>query len=72
MMMNIETKPLAEITEEAINILFQKLGAVNTVRFLNQFTTGYGNYTNERDALFGRMTLDEIIADIKRNHTGAE
>jgi len=71
-MMNIETKPLAEITEEAINILFQKLGAVNTVRFLNQFTTGYGNYTNERDALFGRMTLDEIIADIKRNHTGAE
>ncbi len=72
MMMNIETKPLAEITEEAINILFQKLGAVNTVRFLNQFTTGYGNYTKERDALFGRMTLDEIIADIKRNYTDVE
>lgn len=71
-MMNIETKPLAEITEEAINILFQKLGAVNTVRFLNQFTAGYGNYAKERDALFGRMTLDEIIVDIKRNHTGAE
>jgi hypothetical protein len=38
---------------------------VNTVRFLNQFTAGYGDYTAERDALFADVTLDEILSAIK-------
>jgi hypothetical protein len=61
----LESKPLAQITQEAMHILYQKLGVVDTVRFLNQFTVGYGNYTAERDALFADMTLDDILADIK-------
>ncbi len=63
--MTIETRPLAEVTQEAIEILFQQLGAVNTVRFLNQFTVGYGDYTEEKEALFGHLTLNELIDDIK-------
>ena len=65
--MVVETKPLAEITHEAIRLLYQKLGIVNTVRFLSQFTVGYGNYTEEREALFGNLTLDEIISEIKQS-----
>ena len=65
-MMVVQTKPLAEITQEAIKVLFQTLGIVNTLRFINQFTTGYGDYTEERDKLFGQATLDELIADIKQ------
>ena len=61
----LETKPLNQITQEAIQVLYQKIGVVNTVRFLNQFTTGYGDYTAERDALFADMTLDDILAEIK-------
>ena len=61
----LESKPLAQITQEALHILYQKLGIVDTVRFLNQFTVGYGNYTAERDALFADMMLDDILADIK-------
>lgn len=61
-----QTKPLAEITQEAIKVLFQTLGIVDTVRFINQFTTGYGNYTAEREALFGDITLDDIITEIKQ------
>jgi activator of 2-hydroxyglutaryl-CoA dehydratase len=60
-----EPKPLIQITQEAIQVLYQEIGVVDTVRFLNQFTTGYGNYTIERDALFANMTLDDILADIK-------
>jgi hypothetical protein len=59
-----EPKPLAQITQEAIQILYQKLGIVNTVRFLNQFTTGFGDYTAERDALLADMTLDDIFTSI--------
>jgi len=64
--MGVETRPLAEITQEAIEILYQKLGAANTVRFLNQFTVGYGDYSEERENLFGHLTLDEIIDEIKK------
>jgi hypothetical protein len=67
--MVVEAKPLAEITHEAIKILYQKLGIVNTVRFLSQFTIGYGNYTEEREALFGKLTLDEVISEIKQSRS---
>jgi hypothetical protein len=62
----VMTKPLAEITQEAIGVLCREMGIVNTLRFVNQFMVGYGNYTEEREALFGEMSLDEIIAEIKR------
>ena len=67
-----QTKPLAEITQEAIKVLFQTVGIVNTVRFINQFTTGYGNYTEEREALFGDRTLDEVITEIKQRRSEPE
>jgi len=63
--MILETKPLNQITHEAIQVLYQEIGVVNTARFLNQFTLGYGDYTAERDALFADMTLDDILTEIK-------
>ena len=64
--MNIQAKPLNEITRQAIDLLSKEMGIVDTVRFLNQFTTGYGNYTEEREALFKDMTLNEVLAVIKK------
>ncbi len=64
--MIIETKPLAEITQQAIQILFREIGVSDTVRFMNQYTTGYGNYTEERSELFADQTLNEIVAEIKQ------
>jgi hypothetical protein len=63
--MNVQTKPLSEITQQAIDLLFKEMGIVNTIRFLNQFTTGYGDYTVEREALFKDLTLDEILSAMK-------
>ena len=61
------TQPPIELTEEALKILYRELGVVNTLRFLNQFMIGLGDYTRERDELFGDLTLNEIIAEIKRD-----
>ena len=63
--MNIQTKPLSKITQQALALLTKELGIADTVRFLNQFTAGYGDYTTERDALFANVTLDEILSAIK-------
>lgn len=54
-------RPLAEINQQALKILFREMGVVDTLRFLNQYTTGYGNYTEEREALFADMTLDNVF-----------
>lgn len=64
--MNVQIKPLSDITKQAIDVLTKEIGLVDTVRFLNQFTTGYGNYTEERDALFKDITFDEILATVKK------
>ena len=64
--MSVQVKPLSEITRHAIDLLSKEIGIVDTVRFLNQFTTGYGDYTEERVTLFKDLTLDEILATMKK------
>jgi hypothetical protein len=61
-----KARPLAELTQEAIRVLYRELGVVNTVRFLRQFTVGFGNYAEEREALFADKGLSEIVNEIKR------
>ncbi|GIV17633.1 MAG: hypothetical protein KatS3mg022_3068 [Armatimonadota bacterium] len=70
--MTMAVKPLAEVNQQALQILYKELGVVNAVRFLMQFTTGFGNYVRERDTLFADKSLQEIIAEIqgpKERHT---
>jgi hypothetical protein len=56
---------LADVTPRAIEILTRELGAADTLRFVNQFTTGFGDYTAERDRMFGEESLEEILGAIK-------
>ncbi|XWK90694.1 MAG: hypothetical protein U7127_11775 [Phormidium sp.] len=60
-----QAKSLSEITQQAIELLSKEIGIVNTVRFLNQFSTGYGNYTEEREQMFKDLTLEEILKRIE-------
>lgn len=61
------TLPLAEITKEALQVLYREIGVVNTIRFVNQFTTGYGDYTEERKILFANMTLDDLLKAMSKS-----
>ncbi len=62
-----DARPLAQITAEAMKILYREIGIVNTLRFVNQYTAGYGDYTTQREELFAGMTLDNIISEIKQS-----
>ncbi len=62
-----DTRPLMEVNQQAIRLLYKELGVVDAVRFLKQFKEGFGNYTSERQELFKDKTLDEIIKEIKNN-----
>lgn len=58
--------PLAEVTTIALRILIQEMGVVDTVRFINQYTTGFGDYTKEREDLFKTVTIDDIVQAIQQ------
>lgn len=67
--MNVVEKPLAEPTCKAIDLLCREIGVAETLRFLGQFNLGTCNYTEERDALIGHLTLEEIIAEAREIET---
>jgi hypothetical protein len=63
--MNIETRPISEISRQATHILFKEMGIVDTIRFLNQFSIGQGDYTKEREKWLGDISMDDAISQIK-------
>lgn len=73
-MRSVPAKSLNQITQQAIEILSKEIGIANTVRFINQFLTGYGNYTEERENLFKDLTLNDILKRCRtpNNRVGAD
>jgi hypothetical protein len=67
--MTARQKPLSEVNCQAIRVLSEQLGLVDTFRFVNQFRTGHGDYAQERDRLFTNLTLDEIVSAIEQKNT---
>lgn len=63
--MILKIKSLNEINAEAIQLLARELGVANTARFIRQFSTGSGNYTEERKLLFENESLDELLEQIR-------
>ena len=61
--MTVKIKPLAEINEEAFNLLFKHLGPADTMRFIHQYWQGSGDYTKEREELLKNITLDDIFEE---------
>ena len=53
------------ILEEATNALVATLGPAKTVRFLAQTHIGKGNYLTIKERLFGHLTVDEIVEEIR-------
>ncbi len=51
----------------SLEALAQALGSVGMVRFLQQFDGNKGDYTQERDKLLNRITMDDILAQIQEN-----
>ena len=63
--MTIPARPLTEITHQALHVLAREIGVAGTMRFPGQFSTGTGNYTEERAELFEHLTLDDVLAETR-------
>ena len=52
---------LEHARELGVEALTEALGPLDTVRFLQQFDVGHGDYTTERKRLLGNPALDQIL-----------
>lgn len=68
--MSTHLQPIAELTHRAKNALINELGAVDAMRFLNQFAAGHDDYTEDRVELFKQDTVKNLVEDIKAQRKG--
>ena len=60
----------SELRERGFRALADALGWVNAVRFLREYDSGSGNYTEERSALLPDLSLEDLTAEIERIQDG--
>lgn len=66
------TTPLDEIRRIGLEALLERLGPVGMVRFLQQFETGYGDYTAERERWLTEMDMDKLVSQIQQQRQAKE
>ena len=63
--MNAQPMTLEQIRKVGLDLLNERLGAVDTVRFIQQTETGRGDYTAEREQWLGNPDIDTLFNKIK-------
>jgi hypothetical protein len=58
-----------EIIQKGYQALVDALGTVNTIRFIQHFSPGQGNYTEERHQWLDNLTPEEIFAQMEKAST---
>lgn len=64
--MTTEPMTMEQIRQRGLEALAKALGPVGMIRFLQQFETGKGDYTEEREQWLGNPDLQELAEKIRR------
>lgn len=64
--MSTLTMSPAGIRKAGLEAVAKKLGPLGMVRFLQQFETGRGDYSKDRDQWLKDMDIQEIISEIRK------
>lgn len=63
--MDAQTMSLEQIRIAGMEALARELGIVGMIRFLQQFETGYGDYSKDRHKWLDDQDLDTIVKRIQ-------
>ena len=55
-----------EIIEQGYKALVDSLGVVDAIRFIQHFSPGEGNYTEERHQWLQQKSLDDVLEDVEQ------
>lgn len=68
--MTIEYLTLSEIRTIGFEVLLRELGPFDTIRFIQQYEIGHGNYTRDRRKWLPKKSVKEVGKQImKELHT---
>ncbi len=59
---------MSEIRKKGIEALTEALGPVGMVRFLHQFESGNGDYTEEREIWLKEFDIDSVLEEMKQKN----
>jgi len=68
--MKIVTKTQQQIIRQGYQALLDSLGAIDTIRFIQYFSPGQGDYTQERHEWLDLTPLEEILLSMKQHPEG--
>ena len=54
-----------ELQRKGFQALVDNLGIVNAIRFIHQYDSGSGDYTQKRHQWLDKLTMNDILADIE-------
>lgn len=63
--MSMQTLEPSKVKRRGIEALTRELGAAGMVQFMQQFSSGSGDYTRERRKAISRLTVDEVWTEMK-------
>jgi len=64
--MSVQTLNPPDIRKQGFEALAKKLGPLGMVRFLQQFETGFGDYTEDRKKWLPESDVKSIVKEIKK------
>lgn len=65
-------KTQQEIISQGYQALVNSLGVVDTIRFIQHFTPGQGNYTKERHEWLDTTPLEDILTSMRQSREDDE
>ena len=63
--MNTQTLVPSRIKRRGMEVLARELGAAGMVEFMQQFSSGRGDYSKDRRKVLDGLSVDEVWCDIK-------
>jgi hypothetical protein len=70
--MSVDPKPDEEVLRDGMRVLFEGLGIVNAIRFIQLVRPGTGDYTAERQHNWARRTVDELLQTLSAPEAAEE
>jgi hypothetical protein len=55
-----------EIIRQGYKALVDSLGVADTIRFIQYFSPGKGDYTKDRHQWLDKLSLEDVIAEMKQ------
>lgn len=67
--MKTQLLTLEEIRRAGLEALASELGSVGMVRFLQQYETGYGDYSRDRHSWLGKQDVKTLADQIRKQRS---